>query len=215
MEIAILYVIRLYCPEGSYTDPGRGERSRELCADSLLGAGFRQGDNFGQIHERYMTEIRHRREENSLSGSIAEVPQAAPTESLDMLRMFHTCVTEQGENPALYYFDRNISYRELDAQSDALSCWLLGRGVVEGDRVAIILQNVPQFVMMTVAAWKIGAIPLPINPMYRVTELSRILADAEPKVALCFSGQVSEVLADRAFTECVLRLDRAPRRPHS
>jgi long-chain acyl-CoA synthetase len=142
-----------------------------------------------------MTEIRHRREENSLSGSIAEVPQAAPTESLDMLRMFHTCVTEQGENPALYYFDRNISYRELDAQSDALSCWLLGRGVVEGDRVAIILQNVPQFVMMTVAAWKIGAIPLPINPMYRVTELSRILADAEPKVALCFSGQVSEVLA--------------------
>lgn len=137
--------------------------------------------------------------------SIAETPPAAPTEFLDMLSMFKACVAEASTTTAIYYFDQTITYGELDKQSDTLACWLLDQGVGAGDRVAIILQNVPQFVMMTVAAWKIGAIPLPMNPMYRVAELVRLFADAEPKVVLCFTGQVADVLeagrgAGAAFT---------------
>jgi long-chain acyl-CoA synthetase len=124
---------------------------------------------------------------------IDQATVSASTEFSDMMSMFRACVVDHPEAIALYYFDRSVSYAELDAQSDALACWLLDQGIRADDRVAIILQNVPQFVMMTVAAWKIAAIPLPVNPMYRTAELSRIFIDAEPKVALCFTGQAADV----------------------
>lgn len=129
----------------------------------------------------------------SATRSIGEAMPAAPTEFSEMMTMFRACVAEKADATAIIYFDRTITYRELDGQSDALASWLLRQGVQEGDRIAIILQNVPQFVMMTVAAWKIGALPLPMNPMYRVTELSRLFADARPAVVLCFAAQAADV----------------------
>lgn len=133
-----------------------------------------------------------------MNGVIDQAQPAPPTEFGDMLSMFRACVSEVPQTTAIYYFDKTISYRELDAQSDAVAAHLLKAGVSEGDRVAILLQNVPQFVMMTVAAWKIGAIPLPINPMYRVSELARIFADSEPALAISFSEQAEDVAAAAA-----------------
>lgn len=127
--------------------------------------------------------------------SIEHGAPAAPTEFLDMLSMFRACVKDAGSAPAIRYFDTIISYDELNTQTDTVACWLLKKGVGRSDRVAVILQNVPQFVILTVAAWKIGAIPVPMNPMYRVTELTRLFADARPVVTLCFTGQVADVIA--------------------
>ena len=45
------------------------------------------------------------------------------------------------------YFDGQLSYAEVDQQSDALARALRAGGLVKGDRVALFLQNVPQFVL--------------------------------------------------------------------
>lgn len=111
----------------------------------------------------------------------------------DMLSLFRAAAAERGEHAALRYFDGVLSYRDLDKASDTLACWLLAQKVVRGDRVAIILQNMPQFVLMTVAAWKVGAVPVPGNPMYRQGELSRIFVDSEPAVLLCLDNHIDEV----------------------
>jgi long-chain acyl-CoA synthetase len=113
----------------------------------------------------------------------------------DMLSLFRAAAAARPDWPAVLYFDGAISYAELDASSDALAVWLTDQGVRRGDRVAIILQNIPQFVMMAIAAWKVGAAPLPGNPMYRAGELTKVFADAEPAAILCQEDHLTEVRA--------------------
>ncbi len=90
---------------------------------------------------------------------------------------------------AVFYFDAALSYAEIDAGSEHLACWLCARGVERGDRIAVILQNTPQFLIAAVAAWKLGAIVVSLNPMYRAPELANLFADCRPKAAICHDDQ--------------------------
>ena len=76
------------------------------------------------------------------------------------------------ETPAIYYFDHVITYREIDRISDQLAAAFEDMGLEKGDRIIIDLQNVPQFPIATYAAWKVGAIVVPLNPMYKEKELT-------------------------------------------
>lgn len=104
----------------------------------------------------------------------------------DLLSVFRAAVQRDAMRPALHYFGSTYSYGWLDAQSDALAVWLAEEGGVgRGDRIAVILQNVPQFVMAAVAGWKLGATPMPCNPMYTEFELAALFADGAPAVVIC------------------------------
>lgn len=96
---------------------------------------------------------------------------------------------------AIRYFDSTITFNDLDILSDAFAVWLQEQGVSVGDRVGIILQNVPHFVVATIATWKIGAIPVPGNPMYKADELSRIFADYLPSAIVCHDDHFATVEA--------------------
>jgi long-chain acyl-CoA synthetase len=124
----------------------------------------------------------------------AQVDAALP----DMLTVFRDAVARVPQGAALVYFDQVTTYAQLDAQSDAVAVWLRGRGVSRGDRVQVVAQNIPAFPILCVAAWKIGAVPTPGNPMYRAAELARIFADAEPAAVLCQDVDVAEVTAGLA-----------------
>ncbi len=95
---------------------------------------------------------------------------------------------------ALAYFDRTIGYGDLDSASDALAAWLLARGLQPGDRLALYLQNTPAFVIGLLAGWKLGAIPVPINPMNRQRELTMMFADCAPAALLCLDALYDEVI---------------------
>jgi long-chain acyl-CoA synthetase len=108
---------------------------------------------------------------------------------LDLLR---AVVARAADATALIYFDRLMSYRELDETSEAFAAWLLDQGVVPGDRVAIMLQNDPQFLIALVATWKLGAIAVPMNPMYR-GEIKKLLTDCRPRIVLCYAQDFDNV----------------------
>jgi long-chain acyl-CoA synthetase len=72
---------------------------------------------------------------------------------------------------ALIFKGRTLSYGDLDAQSDAFAAALADSGVAEGHRVGLLLPNCPQFVIAELAAWKLGAIVAPLNPIYTEHEL--------------------------------------------
>lgn len=120
-------------------------------------------------------------------------PSHPPSEFDNMLTMFRACVAESGQARAVSYFDGALTYSDIDTTSDTLASWLLAHGVTRGDRVSVILQNIPQFLMMLIATWKIGAIPVPGNPMYRHAELARIFRDFEPSAVLCLDSCAEEV----------------------
>ena len=110
------------------------------------------------------------------------------------LGAFRAAVQAGPDAPALLYFDGRMDYCELDRASDALAACLLAGGVAAGDRVALYLQNTPGFVIGLLAGWKLGAVPVPVNPMNRQRELSMLLADCTPRAMVCQDALFRDVV---------------------
>lgn len=112
--------------------------------------------------------------------------------------MFKLSVARSPRAVLIEYFGRSISIGEVDQLSDALACALANRGIARRDRVALILQNVPEFLIALLAIWKCGAIVVPINPMYRERELATILVDSGTTLVIADEEHASNVPAAMA-----------------
>ena len=102
------------------------------------------------------------------------------------------------DKAAYVFFGRRISYAELRAQAEALAGWLQKEGVGKGDRVALFMQNCPQFPIALYAALRADAVVVPVNPMNRAEELSHYIADPETSVIVCTADLVPVVAAAQA-----------------
>ncbi|MCT7352435.1 AMP-binding protein [Streptomyces sp. 15-116A] len=98
----------------------------------------------------------------------------------------------------LAYFDGRLTYREADELSDSVAGHLAGRGLERGDRVAILLQNSPLFVLALLGAWKAGAVVVPVNPMYKSGEVTHVLHDAGVTALICSDRAWESYLRDTA-----------------
>lgn len=126
-----------------------------------------------------------------------ELPIASLTlEPATVPALFRDAVSKAPDAVAVRYCDTELSYGQLDEHSDRLATWFGESGVAHGDRVVILLQNVPEFVVAVLAAWKVGGIPVPVNPMYRGKELGRIIADADPKLVVCLGEDIAPISFD-------------------
>jgi long-chain acyl-CoA synthetase len=94
------------------------------------------------------------------------------------MAMFDAAIARLGERPLLYSFETPISGVECGRLVAGLAAGLARLGVGRGDRIGLSMQNDPQFVIASLAVWRLGAITLPANPMLRPRELGRHLADA-------------------------------------
>jgi long-chain acyl-CoA synthetase len=108
----------------------------------------------------------------------ADQPADIEPEHDSALAMFEATAARLSDGPAMHYFDRALSYREVDELSDALGAAFAARSVVPGDRVALYLQNVPQFLIAMLATWKAGAIAVSVNPMLKHREVDTLLNDS-------------------------------------
>ncbi|TDG06312.1 long-chain fatty acid--CoA ligase [Paraburkholderia guartelaensis] len=120
-------------------------------------------------------------------------PQQEYTNGLDM---FAAALERAPHESALLYFDGRLDWQALDAWSDRIACLLLDEGVQRGDRVALYLQNVPQFVMALLGIWKAGAVMVPVNPMNRARELKLLLDDSQARVLICDAALEGEVVRE-------------------
>ncbi|MGB6068387.1 MAG: AMP-binding protein [Desulfomonilaceae bacterium] len=106
------------------------------------------------------------------------------TESATAIDDFVKSAQSGPDRPACCYFDHSISYGEIDSLSDALAAAFRDFGLQSRDRIIVDLQNVPQFLVAVYAAWKLGMIVVPLNPMYKGQELSYFLQDSGAKLFL-------------------------------
>ena len=109
------------------------------------------------------------------------------------LALYKAGLAADPDGVAIRYFDGALTRAELDAQSDALACGLLAHGFGRGDRLAVYLQNVPQFVIATVATWKAGGVMVSVNPMSRERELGYLLKDSGATVLLALEPLYDEI----------------------
>jgi long-chain acyl-CoA synthetase len=120
-------------------------------------------------------------------------PAEISLEFTDALSMFRAAVSRNPGGDIIRYFGGRITGRELDELSDAFAVALAGLGVRAGDRVALYLQNVPQFVIAVLATWKAGGVAVPVNPMNRARELDAVLRDSGTRVLVCLQSLYRDV----------------------
>lgn len=85
---------------------------------------------------------------------------------------------------ALFFYGTRISYGELDALTTRLAMGLLRLGVRQGDRVALLLPNIPQSVIAYYGVLKTGAVVVPTNPLYVERELQMQLLDSGSNIII-------------------------------
>ena len=110
----------------------------------------------------------------------------------DLLR---SRVRRHPAHPALVWGDRELTYRDLDTAIDHLAN-ALSRETTAGQRVGVLAANTPAFVLGLFAAWRLGAVALPLNARWREYELRRILQDAEPSALVAVDRHGGYSFAD-------------------
>lgn len=100
---------------------------------------------------------------------------------------------------AIRFENRSYTYQELDEEANRVAGGLASLGIGKGDRVAMMLPNIPEFVFSFFGIQKLGAIAVPFNTMYKGREISFILRDSGAKAIIClsnFSNLIQEIQSD-------------------
>lgn len=118
-------------------------------------------------------------------------PSGVPTElvyNLGQRPLFHYLRQHAQDFPAktaINFYGLAISYQELDRMSDRFAWFLASQGLEKGGRVALYMQNCPQFLICLLGAHKAGAIAVPCGPMFRAWELEAELSQTGTKIIVC------------------------------
>jgi len=108
---------------------------------------------------------------------------------------------------ALLFFGRKIIYAELDRLANRFAHALAGLGVRKGDRVALMLPNIPQMVIAYYGTLRAGAIGVATNPLYHSHELEVQLKDSGASVLIAvdmFYPVIKPVLAKTSVRDLIL-----------
>jgi fatty-acyl-CoA synthase len=111
------------------------------------------------------------------------------------------------EKAAIVYYGTTISYERLYEEVESLAGYLQRElGVEKGDRIALYMQNSPQFVVAFYAVLRLGVVVVPVNPMSVTEELTHYVEDSGAKMAICggeLYPQLSPLLGE-SHLECAI-----------
>jgi long-chain acyl-CoA synthetase len=110
------------------------------------------------------------------------------------------------DHPAIRLDDFTLSYAELREAAGQLNTLLAAAGVQPGDRVGIMLPNVPAFPIAFYGALAAGAVVVPMNPLFKSREVGYYLSDSGAKVLIAWhavAGEAAKGAAD-AGTEVLV-----------
>jgi len=86
------------------------------------------------------------------------------------------------QQTAVIHNNQRIPYSELDLHVKKFALALVQLGVKKGDRVALFLQNVPEYIISYYGALRQGAIVLPMNPLVKEDEFNTIFSSTTPSI---------------------------------
>jgi long-chain acyl-CoA synthetase len=124
-------------------------------------------------------------------------PEGVPAE-IDMAQvgslaeLLEEAFRTHARRDAAEFMGQRTSFRDVDELSQAFGAWLQGKGIVAGTRVALMMPNVPQYMVAIAAVLRIGGIVVNVNPLYTPRELEHQLRDS--------GAQAIVVLENFAYT---------------
>ena len=114
-----------------------------------------------------------------------------------LVALMEEAFAKHSSKVAYSFMGKELSFAEVDAQSKAFASYLQGLGLQRGDRVALMMPNIPQYPVAVAAVLRAGYVVVNVNPLYTAPELEHQLGDAGAKVVVVlenFADTVAKVL---------------------
>jgi long-chain acyl-CoA synthetase len=113
---------------------------------------------------------------------------------------------QQPDRAALWLDANVMTYRELDEAASRVAGLLLDRGVQPGDRVGVMLPNVPEFATVYYGVLRAGGVVVPMNVLLKQREVAFYLSDSQAKLMFVWHGIADEAAAGaaQAGAECLI-----------
>ena len=123
----------------------------------------------------------------------SHLPQSITVPATALPDNLETSARRYPDKAALVFFGRAMPYRELAHTAERLAAYLHSVGVRQGDRVILLMQNLPQLVAAHFAILRANAVVVPVNPMNLAEELKHYITDGEVKVAIASADLGAEL----------------------
>jgi len=130
-----------------------------------------------------------------------------PNEYSSLTDLLTRAFQHHGDSPFSVCMERWMTYRELDQLSQALGAWFQAQGLKPGDRVALMLPNIPQFAVTMAAILRAGYTCVNVNPLYTARELEHQLKDSGASAIVIlenFAHTLAEVIEHTQIKHTVL-----------
>jgi len=139
------------------------------------------------------------------------VPKSIEYPNISLGEVMKQAAKNYPDNPAIIYYGRRFSYRELDRLVDTFATALQDLGVKKSDRVGIMLPNIPQFAIAYYGALRAGAVCVACSPLYKGRELEHQLNDAKAETLVVMDTLYSIVQEIKAKTKLRNVIATSPR----
>ena len=117
---------------------------------------------------------------------LSSYPEGVPAE-IDasqydsLVSLMEESFSKYADRTAYSFMGQNIGYQETDTKSQALAAYFQSLGLEKGDRVAVMMPNVPQYPVAVAAILRAGLVVVNVNPLYTPRELEHQLKDSGAK----------------------------------
>ncbi|MEW6264553.1 MAG: long-chain fatty acid--CoA ligase [Thermodesulfobacteriota bacterium] len=129
------------------------------------------------------------------------VPKGLDYEEITLPAAMERTAVKHSGSLALNMMGGKLTYRELNDLVNRLANALADLGLKKGDRVALIMPNMPQMVIATYAVFKLGGVVVMNNPLYTERELTYQISDSGCKFCICMDLLVPRILKIKPNTK--------------
>ncbi len=129
------------------------------------------------------------------------VPEHLNYPNLSLVDLFRMQVENRGKDPMIFWESQQYSYRQIEMLTNKLRDGLLAIGNQPGDRIGVILPNIPAFVISFLAVIKMGGVVVALNPSYQEREFAFHLIDAGIKTVIAIDTVLPKLEAIRDGTK--------------
>ena len=130
-----------------------------------------------------------------------------PSQYPSLVALIEESFGKYADRTAYSYMGKDFSYEDTDRQSRALAAYLQGLGLARGDRVAIMMPNVPQYPATVAAILRAGYVVVNVNPLYTARELEHQMKDSGAKAIVIienFAATLQKCIANTQLKHVVL-----------
>src|SRR3712207_2695267 len=140
----------------------------------------------------------------SCAASCRRSRTGVPPMSFNLATMLRESAKAAPDKPLCHIGDLSFGYAQVDEISGRVATSLLGLGLRRGDKVAVQLPNLPQFLFTYFGILKAGLVMVPLNPLLRAPEVAYHLEDSDSRVLITFESFAEEALRGAERVEGVV-----------